>query len=147
MADRDAGLETALRALAGVREAVSQLRAATAKLAENPITVVFEMGDGTPFAEWQTSAEGFYDHLAIPAKYRDGKFDVLVQMNVDGPAGVTVSNHRSGREVWRAVPTGRFKARKHLVAPRPQDDAPPLLRGPGPEVNGSNGANGNGGGR
>jgi hypothetical protein len=100
------GFETALRALQGVREAVGQLRAATARMAAND-PVVVQVEDGEPQV-WPVTREAFADFYGVPHKYRGDNFTVTVQLNLEGPPGVSVSN-RTGREVWRAVPTGPYR--------------------------------------
>jgi hypothetical protein len=105
---QDGGLETALRALQGVREAVGQLRAATTKLAaDEPVVVAFN--GGKPRVWPGVTRPEFMDFYGVPGKFRSADFGVKVQLNFGGPPGVVVSNRLTGKTVWRVVPTVPFR--------------------------------------
>jgi hypothetical protein len=97
--------DTAVRALQGLRSAVSALKTATAHQADDPVDVVFSTSDADAIATLTLSRAAFYDLHRIPERFRDDRFRVIVHMSLDGPAAGEI--FEGDELVWKRQPPER----------------------------------------
>lgn len=82
--------DLATRALAGVREALAQRRAATARLQDDPLAVTLTSHEGEPIAAMELGATAFLDGYKVPSRYRDGPYRIVVGLEFTGTPNVRV---------------------------------------------------------
>jgi hypothetical protein len=93
--------DLAMRALAGVREALAQRRAATARLSSEPIAIRLTTESGVPIAVMEIPRDEMWDHYKVPREYRDGDLEVALSLS----SSPDVRVYKQGKLAWRSPST------------------------------------------
>jgi hypothetical protein len=129
------GLETALRALQGVREAVHQLRAAEARIARvgkgGTVTMVVKGygGKGKEITHGEVPREQAFQ--GVPEEFHTGH-RVVRQLQWSGESDIRVYDKKTGKLVWRRPGTPQPKPPPRRALPH-EEPSPPNGNGASPE--------------